>query len=82
MLPESTLAVLDQVAPKGSRSAFVSAAVLHFVETQGKHGLLQQLKAGYLANAEENLRIAAEWFPLEEEVWRKSRPSKRAKGKK
>ena len=34
MLPERTLAVLDRVAPRGNRSRFVSAAVLHYVETQ------------------------------------------------
>ncbi|MGA2215525.1 MAG: hypothetical protein ABSH31_19790 [Bryobacteraceae bacterium] len=81
MLPERTLAMLDRVASRGNRSALVSAAVLHYVETQGKRGLRQQLKAGYLANADENLKIAAEWFPLEEEVWQKSRSGK-AKSKK
>ncbi len=81
MLPERTLAVLDRVASKGKRSAFISAAVIHFVESQGKQRLRQQLKAGYLANAEENLRIASEWFPLEEEVWRKSHPAPKAKSK-
>ena len=30
--------------------------------------LREQLKAGYLANAGENLKIAAEWFPLDEEA--------------
>jgi hypothetical protein len=37
-------------------------------ETQGKRSLRERLKAGYLANACENLKIAAEWFPLEEEA--------------
>jgi hypothetical protein len=32
--------------------------------------LREQLKAGYRANAERDLAIAAEWFPLEEEAWR------------
>jgi hypothetical protein len=32
--------------------------------------LREQLKAGYRANAERDLTIAAEWFPLEEEAWR------------
>ena len=71
MLPAQTLAVLDKVAAKGNRSRFVSEAVLHYVETHGKRSLREQLKAGYLANAEENLKIAAKWFPLEEEVWPK-----------
>ncbi|MGP0072765.1 MAG: hypothetical protein ACLPWF_12635 [Bryobacteraceae bacterium] len=82
MLPDRTLAVLDQVAPKGDRSRFVSAAVLHYVETQGKRSLREQLKTGYLANADENLRIAAEWFPLEEQAWQKPQAGKRAKTRK
>jgi CopG family transcriptional regulator/antitoxin EndoAI len=82
MLPERTLAVLDRVARKGHRSRFVSEAVLHYVETQGKQSLRERLKAGYLANADENLRIAAEWFPLEEEAWRESQPGPKAKSRK
>lgn len=82
MLPISTLAVLDKVASKGNRSRFVSEAVLHYVETHGKQGLREQLKAGYLANAEENLKIAAEWFPLEEEAWQKPHAGRKAKRKK
>jgi len=82
MLPERTLAVLDRVARRGNRSQFVSRAVLHYVETQGKQSLREQLKAGYLANADENLRIAAEWFPIEEQAWQESRTGRRAKSKK
>ena len=52
------------------------------METQGKQNLREQLKAGYLANAGENLKIAAEWFPVEEEAWQKSQPSRRAKRRK
>lgn len=73
MLPERTLAVLDRLAPKGNRSRFVSEAVLHYVESKGKQSLREQLKAGYLANADESLKIAADWFPLEEQAWQKSR---------
>ena len=82
MLPEETLAVLRRVAPRGNRSQFVSRAVLYYVETQGKQRLREQLKAGYLANAGENLRIAAEWFPIEEEAWQTSRAGRTAKNKK
>ncbi len=73
MLPEKTIAVLDRVAPKGRRSSFISKAVLHFVESEGKRSLRQSLKAGYQANADESLEIAAEGFTLEEEAWQKSR---------
>jgi len=82
MLPEKTLAVLDRVAPRGNRSRFVSAAVLYYVETKGQQSLREQLKAGYLANADENLKIAAEWFPVEEQAWQKSQTGRTAKRKK
>jgi CopG family transcriptional regulator/antitoxin EndoAI len=70
VLPDETVAVLDRVAAKGARSRFIDHAVRHFVETQGRRRLREQLKAGYRANAERDLAIAAEWFTLEEEAWR------------
>jgi CopG family transcriptional regulator / antitoxin EndoAI len=70
-LPERTLEVLERVAGKGKRSEFISRAVLHYVETRGKRNLREQLQAGYQAQAAENIEIAAQWFPLEEEAWRK-----------
>lgn len=79
MLPERTLAVLDRVAPRGDRSRVVSQAVLHYVQSQGMQSLRRQLKAGYQANAEENLSIALEWFPLEEEAWQKSQTGRKAR---
>ena len=70
ILPDKTVAVLDRVASRGTRSRFIDRAVRHYVETQGMASLREQLKAGYLANAERDLAMAAEWFPLEEEAWR------------
>jgi CopG family transcriptional regulator/antitoxin EndoAI len=70
ILPDTTVAVLDRVAAKGSRSRFIDYAVRHYVETRSRRSLREQLKAGYRANAERDLAIAAEWFPLEEEAWR------------
>ena len=69
-LPSATVAVLDRVAKRGFRSRFIDRAVRHYVETQGKQSLREQLKAGYRANAERDLAMAAEWFPLEEEAGR------------
>jgi CopG family transcriptional regulator / antitoxin EndoAI len=68
ILPEKTVAVLDRVTTKGSRSRFIDRAVLHYIETRGKQSLREQLREGYRANAERDLAIAAEWFPLEEEA--------------
>jgi metal-responsive CopG/Arc/MetJ family transcriptional regulator len=81
MLPERTLEVLNRVAPKGHRSHIISEAVLQYVATRGKQSLREQLKAGYLANADESLNIAAEWFPVEEEAWQRSTAGRRSKNK-
>jgi metal-responsive CopG/Arc/MetJ family transcriptional regulator len=71
VLPDETVSVLDRVATKGTRSTFISKAVLHYVETHGRQTLRKQLEAGYRENKERNLAIAAEWFPLEEEASKK-----------
>ena len=68
ILPEQTLSILDRVTTKGNRSRFISKAVHYFVENQGEKSLHDQLKAGYLANSQRNLEMAADWFALEEEA--------------
>jgi hypothetical protein len=70
VLRDETVAVLDRLAAKGARSRFIDRALWHFVETQGRRALREQLRAGYRPNAARDLAIAAEWFPLEEEAWR------------
>jgi len=79
ILPDETMAVLGRVASKGARSRFIDLAVRHYVETQGKERLREQLKAGYKANGERDVAMAAEWFPLEEEAWRTFEGSRKPK---
>jgi metal-responsive CopG/Arc/MetJ family transcriptional regulator len=79
ILPDSTVAVLDRVTTKGNRSRFISRAVLHLVETEGRANLRERLKAEALANSGRDVAIAAEWFPLEEETSRTLRLSGTAK---
>jgi hypothetical protein len=54
VLPETTLNVLDRMAPKGNRSHFIS-------------------------QAEESLKLALEWFPIEEETWQESPAARKSK---
>jgi CopG family transcriptional regulator/antitoxin EndoAI len=68
VLPDKTVSLLNRLAPRGARSRFVDRAVLHYAEAQGKKTLRQRLKAESIANAERDLEMAAEWFPLEEEA--------------
>lgn len=82
VLPDKTVAVLDRVAAKGARSRFIDRAVMHLVEAEGKQNLRERLKAEALANAGRDLAIAVEWFPLEEEAWRRSEGSSSSKARK
>lgn len=72
-LPETTLRLLDRVAPKGDRSRVIDAAVRHFVETQGKANLRKQLAEGARRRAERDLLLAEEWFGIDEDAWQKQR---------
>jgi CopG family transcriptional regulator/antitoxin EndoAI len=78
VLPVETLTVLDRVAPKGNRSRLISEAVLYYVESKARSNLAGRLKAGAVANARRDLEIAQEWFSLEEEAWRRTRPGTKA----
>ncbi|MBV9745591.1 MAG: hypothetical protein JO099_17660 [Acidobacteriia bacterium] len=69
ILPDKTAAVLDRVTTKGNRSRFIDRAVRHLIETEAKANLRTRLKEEAIANAERDLALAAEWFPLEEEAW-------------
>ena len=79
ILPTTTVSVLDRVAAKGNRSALIDRAIRHYVETQGRQNLRERLKQEALANAERDLQMAVEWFPLEEEAWQVAQSRKRKK---
>ena len=69
ILPDKTVAILDRVTTKRSRSRFIDRAVRQLVETEGRANLRSRLMEEVIANADRDLAMAAEWFPLEEEAW-------------
>jgi hypothetical protein len=78
ILPETTVAVLDRLVPKGNLSRFIDRAVLRLVKTEGTANLKERLKAGAMANARLNLELAEEWFPAEQEAWQRLEREERA----
>ena len=68
ILPDETVAVLGRVTTKGNRSRFIDRAVKQLVATEGKANLRARLKEEAITNADRDLAIAVEWFPLEEEA--------------
>jgi len=79
ILPDTTLTVLNRVAPPGGRSSFISNAVLYYVRSRGRRNLRERLKQEALANAHRDQKLAEEWFPLEEEGWRISAEERKRK---
>ena len=69
-LAEETIRMLDGVAGKGERSRLIDEAVRHFVKARHRETLRTRLKEGARKRAERDLRLAEDWFLLEEESWR------------
>lgn len=72
ILPESTVAVLAKIAPRGNRHRLIDRAIRQYVAARSRRRLRAELKREALANADRDLAMATEWFPLEEEAWVKS----------
>jgi len=72
-LPEETLRLIDRAAKKGDRSRLIDQAVKYLVRKKGRMNLRQLLKAGALARADRDLRLAEEWFPFDEGPWRREK---------
>lgn len=68
-LPESTFDILETVADKGSRSTFINMAIKSHAESLQKKSLRKRVEEGAIARSERNLKMAEEWFHLEEELW-------------
>lgn len=45
-LPDNTLKLLDQFAPKGDRSSFIDEAIQNYISQLQKEKLRQQVKEG------------------------------------
>src|SRR5262249_51841017 len=71
-LSEESLRLMDR-AGAGNRSRFIEEAIRVYVLRRGRSSLARALKEGALRRADEDLATASEWFPLEDEAWRKRR---------
>jgi CopG family transcriptional regulator/antitoxin EndoAI len=68
-LPQETVKLLEHISKKGDRSRLVDRAIRFYAKEMSRTNLRKQLKEGAIVNAERDLAIAQEWFPLENEVW-------------
>jgi hypothetical protein len=52
-----------------NRTALTDRAIRHYTKTRSQQSLRERLKQEALTYAKRDLKMAAEWFPLEEEAW-------------
>lgn len=78
VMPEETVRILDRAIPRGKRSEFITEAVKHYLTSKAKSSLAERVKQGAIANADRDLRMAGEWFELDEEAWTRSKRPRRA----
>ncbi len=71
-LPEDTARLLNQVATKGARSRLIAEAIRFYVRHIGRETLRRQLREGAMRRAERDITLTREWFPVDEEAWRRS----------
>jgi CopG family transcriptional regulator/antitoxin EndoAI len=69
-LPEETIALLDQVAGKKGRSTVVDVAIKVYAQQVRQKTLREKLKEGAIARSQRDLKLAEEWFDLDDEAWR------------
>jgi metal-responsive CopG/Arc/MetJ family transcriptional regulator len=69
-LPESTVAMLDSIADKGSRSSFIDEAIKERAKKLRQREVRKLLRESAILNRERDSSMAEEWFHLEEELWR------------
>lgn len=72
-LPEETIRLIDRSASNGNRSRFIDEAIKYFVRRHGRTELRRLLGEGAERRAARDLAIAAEWFDLDNDAWRKRR---------
>ena len=72
-LPEETIRLIDRSANHGNRSRFIDEAVKYFVREHGRTRLRRLLEEGAERRAARDLALAEEWFPVDQDAWRKRR---------
>jgi CopG family transcriptional regulator/antitoxin EndoAI len=73
-LPEKTVELVDQVAPRGDRSRVIAEAIRHYVTKARRTELKRRLKEGAVQRAERDKLPVAEWSDLDRPTRRRACP--------
>lgn len=67
-LERDTVRLLERI-PRGRQSRFVNDAIRRELADRGRKNLIERIREGAARNANVNLRVAEEWFGIDEEIW-------------
>lgn len=70
-LPKQTVRAIDRIVGKGRRSRLIDRAVRRYLRGEARANIRKQLAESYEANAAFDLKLAEDWFPLDEEAWQR-----------
>ncbi len=68
-LPEQTINKIYKIANDDNFNLFIERAINFYLTEMEKKNLVNELKEGAMLRAERDLKLANEWFNLEEEAW-------------
>ena len=71
VLPETTIEAIDRMARRGQRSEFINEAVKHFLSRHSAEAMRTQLEAAIIRDRDLDREIAADWFAVDAEAWRR-----------
>ena len=71
LLPEATVQTIDRMAKPGQRSRFINTAVQHYVANRSVEALKTQLEHAAVRDRDLDREVAADWFAVDHETWKK-----------
>jgi CopG family transcriptional regulator / antitoxin EndoAI len=71
VLPEATVQTIDRMAKPGQRSRFINTAVQHYVANRSAEAVRAQLERAAVRDRDLDRGVAADWFAVDHETWKK-----------
>jgi metal-responsive CopG/Arc/MetJ family transcriptional regulator len=71
VLPEATVQTIDRLAQPGQRSLFINTAVQHYVANRSAEAVRAQLERAAVRDRDLDREVAADWFAVDHETWKK-----------
>ncbi|MGD1803998.1 hypothetical protein ACP6PL_00960 [Dapis sp. BLCC M126] len=68
-IPEATMQLIEQTMPQENLNKLINKALNFYIKQNLSENLTEELRIGAIERAERDLKLAEEWYELEEEAW-------------